>query len=139
MNGEARSWLGLLVIVALVLGLLSVMIILHARGRDERRVKRALALIWAAVPATIGVGWLVRSMLGGPVFELNLFRSPQLLVSSLSGARLALLIGGLAVIIALYVAAVLALRGVMCALPPATILQDDDAGEPDWCPEDEQQ
>lgn len=126
MTADARSWLNLLVVVLTALGLVSLMVAIRAGGAAQRRVRRALMLVWAAVLATVGGGWLLHRWLGGPVFDVNLFGSPELLVRALTPTELAALIVGLVVLIGLYITALLALRGLMAGLPPVAL---EDVGE----------
>jgi len=103
--------------VLITLGLVSLMVAIRAGAAEPRRVRRVLVLLWAAVLATIAGGWLLRRMLGGPLFELNLVGSPEMLVRALTPTELAAVVAGLLVLIALSVTALLALRGLMTGLP----------------------
>lgn len=128
MTADARNWLNLLVVVLIALGLVSLMVVIRAGETEARRVRRAVVLLWAAVLATVGGGWLLRRMLGGPLLDVNLFGSPELLVKALTPAELAALIAGVAVLVALYVTTLLALRGLMAGLP-APEIEDDNEDE----------
>ena len=52
MSEDARTWLGLLVVVLIVMGLVSLMVSIQAHERGRKRVRRALALLWASVLGT---------------------------------------------------------------------------------------
>jgi len=129
MSSDARSWLGLLIVVLIAMALVSLMVSIRARERGRSRVRRALALIWAAVLASVAAGWVLDRLVGGPVFEVNLFGAPELLTRSLTGPQLALLIVGLAAIAGLYVTAILSLRGLMAGLPPVAPPEEHADGE----------
>lgn len=126
MSGEARSWLNLLVVVFVVLGLISLMVCLRASAADRRRLWWALALVWTAVLGTFAGGWAVRRLLGGPLLEVNLFGAPELLVKAPTPPELVALIAGLVLLVALYVLALLALRRLMIGLPPTGPGADDE-------------
>ena len=123
----------MLVVVLIVMGLVSLMVSIRAHGQGRRQVRRALGLIWASVLATLAGGWLMQRLLGGPLFDLNFFESPELLVASLSSTQLAIVIAALVAIVALYVMAIVTLRRLMCGLPPIVPPEGrlDDAGDDD--------
>jgi len=128
---DVRAWIGLIVVVVVVMAFVSVMVAIQARERGRARVRRALVLIWAAVLVSLGVGWLLSHGIGGPVFDVSLSGSPRLLTRPLGGGQLALAIAGVAVMLALYIGAILTLRDLMRGVPPVAVPERDDGVEGD--------
>ena len=131
MSQDVRAWIGLMVVVVVAMAFVSVLVAIQARERGRIRVRRALVLIWAAVLVSLGVGWLLSHGLGGPVFDVTFYGSPRLLHRPLGSAQLALAIGGVAVMLGLYIAAILTLRDLTRGLPRVVIPPEEDAGPED--------
>ena len=120
MSQEAREWLGLVIAVFAGTAFVSLLVCIQAqsRGRSRGQVLRTIALVWGAMALTVVAGWLLYLHLGGPVFELQSSGGLRFLVRSLSGAQIALVSGLLVGLVALYVGAMLAVRGLLGASPP---------------------
>ena len=126
---DSRIWIGLAVVVFAIMVMLTVLLTVRTRAVELARVRRALALIWAAVLGSVGVGGLLHYWMGGPVFDLNFFGSPELLMRSLTGIERIVAVAALVIIVALYVTALLALRSLLAGLPDEDL--DPDDGEDD--------
>ena len=127
MTGDTRIWIGLAVVVFAIMIALTAVLSIRTRAVEVARVRRALVRIWAAVLGSIAVGALLQYWMGGPMFDLNFFGSPELLMRSLTGAQRIVAVVALVVIVGLYVTALLAVRSLLAGLPDEDL--DPDGGE----------
>ena len=122
---DSHMWIGVAVVVLAIMVMLTVVLSIRTRAVELARVRRALTLIWASVLGSVGVGVLLHVWMGGPVFDLNFFGSPQLLMRSLTGIERIVAVVAFVIIVALYVNALLAVRSLLAGLP------DEDPGPND--------
>jgi hypothetical protein len=123
MSQEAREWLGLVAVVVAGMSFASLLIWIQAadRGRARARTAKTLGLLWGAVLVSVAGGWLLYVCLGGPLFEVQTSGGLGLMVRSLTAAQVALLCGALALLMALYVTAILSVRGLLGAQSPPAL------------------
>ncbi len=126
---DSRIWIGLAVVVFAIMVALTAVLSIRTRAVELARVRRALALIWGSVLGSVVVGALLQYWMGGPVFDINFFGSPELLVRSLTGIERIVAVVALVIIVALYVNALLAVRSLLAGLPDNDPGPDDGEGD----------
>lgn len=126
---DSRMWIGLAVVVFAIMVVLTVVLSIRTRAVELARVRRALALIWGSVLGSVAVGALLRYWMGGPVFDLSFFGSPELLVRSLTGIERIVAVVALVIIVGLYVNALLAVRSLLTGLADNDLGPDDGEGD----------
>ncbi len=120
-----RMWIGLAVVVFAIMVALTVALAMRTRAVELPRVRRALALIWGSVLGSVAVAGLVHYWMGGPVFDLNFFDSPELLMRSLSGVERIVVVVALVIVAALYVNALVAVRSLVAGIPDEDLSPGD--------------
>ncbi len=128
MTEDPRLWVGLTVVVVGAMAFFTVALLISSRGEEAGRVKRALAIIWACALGALGVAWWLRSQLGGPVVDLDLSASPNVMSRSLEDGQMPVVLAGLAILAGLCVTALITLRRLMASIPAEEIEPDVEDG-----------
>jgi len=115
------------------LGFVTLLVVIQAgnRGRGRAEIIRGVGVLWAAVAGSLAAVIALKALLGG-LFDVQFSGGTRLLWRSLSSGQAAILAALVAVVIALYVLAFVAVRRLLApargiAVHPAD-LPEDDAG-----------
>jgi len=107
-----KDWVSLTLVSAVALGFITLMIVIQALQNERSRgeIIRGVAFVWGAVGVTLLLAWLLESYWGGAVIDVQITPEPQVLTRSLTGTQTAILVGMLAALLGLYVAAILTVK-----------------------------
>jgi len=127
-----KSVLELVAVTGGALGFVTLLVAIQAanHGRGRAEIIRALGVLWAAVAGSVAAVIAFKALVGG-LFDVQLSGGAPLLWRSLTGGQAAILVALLAVVIALYVLAIVAVRRLLApaealAVHPADRLEDED-------------
>ena len=128
-----KSVLELVAVTGGALGFVTLLVAIQAgsRGRGRAEIIRAVGVLWAAAAGSLAAVIALKALLGG-LFEVQFGGGTRLLWRSLTTGQVAVLAALIAVVIALYVLAFVAVRRLLAparaiAVHPAG-LPEDDAG-----------
>lgn len=126
-----KSVLELVAVAGAALGFVTLLVVIQAanRGRGRADIIRALGVVWGAVAGSLAAVIALKGLLGG-LFEVQLSGGTRLLWRSLTTGQGILVAALIAVVIALYVLAYMAVRRLLAPRPapgghPADLLEDD--------------
>lgn len=133
-----KDWLDLALVSAVALGVISLM--LAIQGAQHRRPRGqiigTIALIWGTVALTLLLAWQLEDHWGGGLIDVQTGPETRVVTRSVSGSEAAILGLVLAVTVASYIAAIVAVRRLTAASDadddpaPITVqLRDDANGE----------
>ncbi len=125
-----KSVLELAVVTAGTLGFVTLLVGIQAksRGRTRAEILRACGLVWGAVALTLGVAWLLDAWTGGGLFDVRLAGGARVVTGSLGRGRAAGVVALLIMLVALYVAAITAVRRLLAPDPALTVGAGDEPG-----------
>lgn len=125
-----KDWLDLIFVSVIALGVITLMLVIQAaqRGRTRAEILRAVAFVWGAVALTLAVAWLLEDRWGGSLIDVQVTPRPQLVTRPLSAAQSVILGLTLAVMLAAYIAVILAVRRLLEPGDGLTVSDGDDPG-----------
>ncbi|MGC9320162.1 MAG: hypothetical protein ACP5KN_19170 [Armatimonadota bacterium] len=123
-----KSWLDLAVVTAAVLGFVALMLFIQGRhrGRTNREIARTAGLLCGSVALTMVVAWLLEAHWGGPVFDVQMAPGPRVVTRSLTWGEGAALAAVMAVLVALYITSILAVRRLLQPAEGVRVAPDTD-------------
>lgn len=128
-----KDWLDLIVVSAVALGFLTLMIVIQALQHERSRAEiiRAVSVVWGAVALTLLLAWLLEDYWGGAVIDVQVWPRPDVVARPLTTMQGVILGAMMAVLLGLYVAAVLAVRKLIQPRDAVTVRRrggtDDEA------------